>query len=346
MKHYTLKFEILSPLHIGAGEEMDPMSYIIKGNRLYRVSFEKFVSRMDESQRSEFESVIAKGNLVDLRRHVIKKLDLESEALYSVEASMQISKLYDSKIGDMENQLLIHQFLRTEDAAFPLIPGSSLKGAIRTALVSEMAGRSGLPKPREPREEYEFEFKVLGCKDAKEDPFRGVKIRDKTLSHDAAIVREIRNMAKGKGRGLQPNSIQIIAETTHSKITGKEVHFETDLLIDDGLFSTRFLGKTITIDQIVKSCTDFYMDKMEMEHDKFYKGSAAESTSTFLLNTEFDDDSFPLRLGRFSGVESVTLDEYRNPKPPGKTGKWGTSKNLAEEKYPMGWVKVTVECKD
>lgn len=243
----------------------------------------------------------------------------------------------------MENQLLIHPFLRTEDAAFPLIPGSSLKGAVRTAIISEMAGKSGLSKPREPREEYEFEFKVLGCRDAKEDPFRGLKIRDKTLPHDAVIVREIRNMAKGKGRELQPNSIQIIAETTHSTITGKEAAFQTELLLDDALFSTRFLAKPITVDQIVKSCAAFYKDKMKKEHDKFYKGGEAESASTLLLNTEFGNNSFPLRLGRFSGVESVTLDEYRNPKPPGKTGKWGTSRNLAEEKYPMGWVKATVE---
>jgi hypothetical protein len=49
-----------------------------------------------------------------------------------------------------------------------------------------------------------------------------------------------------------------------------------------------------------------------------------------------------MRLGRFSGVESVTLDNYRNPKPPGGKTIWGTSRNLTEGLYPMGWVKVEV----
>jgi hypothetical protein len=87
---------------------------------------------------------------------------------------------------------------------------------------------------------------------------------------------------------------------------------------------------------------DFYKDKMEQEHKIFYKGSEVEKISDQLLNISFDDNSFLLRLGRFSGVESVTLDKYRNPKPSGKKSVWGTSRNLAEGLFPIGWIKVTV----
>ena len=81
---------------------------------------------------------------------------------------------------------------------------------------------------------------------------------------------------------------------------------------------------------------------MEKEHEKFYKNSEVEKYSKQLLSTILDNDSFLVRVGRFSGVESVTLDNYRNPKPPGNKTTWGTSRNLAESKYPMGWIKVTI----
>jgi len=79
-----------------------------------------------------------------------------------------------------------------------------------------------------------------------------------------------------------------------------------------------------------------------MEHNKFYKNSIISNSSEALLNEEIEDNSFLIRVGRFSGVESVTLDNYRNPRPPGK-GIWGKSRNLAQMKYPMGWIKVKVE---
>ncbi|MBI5142700.1 MAG: hypothetical protein HZA20_11020 [Nitrospirae bacterium] len=47
-------------------------------------------------------------------------------------------------------------------------------------------------------------------------------------------------------------------------------------------------------------------------------------------------------LGRFSGAESVTLDGYRNPRPPGNRRVWGTSRFMVEQMYPLGWVKVSV----
>jgi hypothetical protein len=133
-----------------------------------------------------------------------------------------------------------------------------------------------------------------------------MKIRDKSLTEDSTIIREIRNVSKKSGDILQSNNIQIICEVSHSAITGKYVNFETELFLDEVLFSTNFLSKTLTADQIVKSCTAFYRNKMEDEHKKFYQGTEVESSSMQLLNTSLDDNSFLLRIGRFSGVESVS----------------------------------------
>ena len=341
MKTFKLQCEILSPLHIGTGKEIEPLDYIITGERLYRLSFERFVTDMTESERLAFEGILDKGNLLETRKYVEEHINVERNTLYSTEVSPQIRSLYHTKKGDIQNQLLINPFIRTEGAYVPIVPGSSIKGAIRTAVISKLASSSGLPKPKDFREENEFESAVLGYKDGKDDPFRGIKTRDKILENDSTIIREIRNVSKKNGR-LQSNDMQIICEVSHSSLTGKTVAFETEVSFDDALFSIHFLSKTLTKELIIESCTNFYKDKMEKEHEKFYKNSEVEKYSKQLLSTTLDNNSFLVRVGRFSGVESVTLDNYRNPKPPGNKTVWGTTRNLAESRYPMGWIRVTV----
>jgi hypothetical protein len=198
-----------------------------------------------------------------------------------------------------------------------------------------------LAKPQNTKEEYEFESKVLGYKDGKSDPFRGIRIRDSLLHDSATIVREIKNVTKQAQGSCEFRSMQIICEVTHSLITGESVEFETWISFDEELFATRYLSYTLTPEQIVQSCTSFYKDKMLSEHKHFYKKNSAEEGSTRLLNTPLGENSFFLRIGRFSGVESVTIDGYRNPRPPGGGKKWGTTRNLAEGNYPMGWIKAT-----
>lgn len=341
MKTLKLQCEILSPIHIGTGNELDPLSYLIQGGTLHRVSFERFISDMDEGERAEFEGLLDKGDLIRIRKYVSEHINVYKNCLYSTDVSSKVVSLYNAKINDIQNQLLINSFIRTEGESKPLIPGSSIKGAIRTAVISSLAQNSRLPKPKDYREENEFESIVLGYKDGKDDPFRGLKIRDKIINDYSTIVREVKNVSKKRGGILQSNNMQIICETTHSSLTGKPVEFETEMSFDEGLFSTRFLSKTLTKEQIVKSCNDFYRDKMSKEHEKFYKNSEVEQCSIQLLNIPLDGNTFLIRLGRFSGVECVTLDDYRNPKPPGNKTTWGTTRNLAEGKYPMGWVKVT-----
>jgi len=341
MKIYKLHCDILSPIHIGSGGEIDPLSYIIDAGRLYGISFDKFLYAMNDETRTRFEGLIDKGDLVEIRKFVAENINKESNTVFTIEVSPKVASLYKAKIDDIENQLLIHPFIRTEGDSIPLMPGSSIKGAIRTAIISELAKNSNLPKPRDAREEYGFESIVLGFKDGKDDPFRGLRMRDKVLQRGETIVREVKNVSRKKG-SLEANNIQIICEVTHALVTGKGVSFETEMSFDNELYSTKFLSRTFSIEQVINPCKNFYRDKMEQEHKKFYKGSEVEKISDKLLNISYDDKSFPLRLGRFSGVESVTLDNYRNPRPPGKRSVWGTSRNLAEGLYPMGWVKVTV----
>lgn len=343
MKTFELRCDVLSPLHIGTGKEIEPLSYVIKDCRLHLISFERLMCAFDETQRADFEARINKGDLVEIRRFTAEAMLQYGNALYTVETSEEVAAMYNAKIGDIKNQLIIHPFIRT--GLKPVIPGSSIKGAIRTAIVSEFARRKKLTRPSGYRAECEFESKALGYRDAKDDPFRCLKVRDAQIEADDIIVRKVVNVSRKKGGPLQENSIQIVCEVTHSRLSGKDAAFGVGLLMDDKLAATGFTGSAFSISDIIECCGAFYGDKVRMEHDKFYKGGTMAQAFSGRLVSGLDSlkqNEFLLRVGRFSGVESVTLDTYRNPRPPKQMTIWGTSRNLAEGLYPMGWIKVTV----
>ncbi len=340
MKIIRLKCELLSPIHIGTGEEIDPLSYIITGGRLYRISFEKVLTNLSVSERAEFEQIIDTCDSLKLRESLLKRNLTKEDVIYSVAVTPQVEAYYQANFKRIENQLIIYPYIRT--ACRPFIPGSAFKGALRTAVLSETAKQAKLPAPKTIKEEMRFEGKIMGYQDAKDDPFRAVKVRDTVLEYNDIIVRPIVNVSLK--RGIQDQDLRINSEITHSYLTGKSVTFYAEIGFDEYLYHTNYLPAKITPEQIKSSCNAFYRPKMEDEQRKFYQGTESEPGSKQLLQTTMKSNEFLIRMGRFSGVESVTLDKYRNPKPPGRIGVWGTSRNLAEGIYPMGWVKASI-CK-
>jgi CRISPR-associated protein Csm5 len=341
MTSNTILCEVLSPVHIGTEKEINALEYVIRDGKLYKISFERFVATMDTATRSEFEDIIDRGNLVELRKFVAKRVTLDQDAVYDIEVSRTIERMYEDKFDDIRNQLLINPFFRTQDERIPVLPGSSFKGAIRTAILSQLAKQKKPLQPRNFREERVFEQAILGCDDAKSDPFRGLKIRDRSLHNEVMQIRTIENVSKKRGGPLGPTGVQMNCEVTCSMLTGKQLEFKTELIFDDLLFSSGYVSERLTPEGVKNACNAFYRPKMKMEHENFYKNSDVDGPSSQLLDVPFMEDSFLVRIGRFSGVESVTLDEYRNPRPPGRRRGWGSSRNLADGLYPMGWVKAT-----
>ena len=330
-----IRCEIVSPVHIGSGQELNPFNYVIKNDTLYKISFERLINTMSASEVKSFEDLIDSGDIVKLRQFIADYPDYDISS-YTVAVTPAVEAACRSNLHNTENQMLINAFLRS--ANIPLIPGSSLKGSLRTALLSVTAGKKDLPKPKGYKDERFFENRILNNRDAKNNPFRAIRIRDSFLDADDIIVSQIKNVLMS-GRKKE-NTIQMMHEISHSVLTGKPVVFDTSIFFDEKLFASGFIKTNFSIEDFIAACRHFYRDKMEYEHNRFYKGNINEAVSMQIMNTPMEDNTCFIRLGRFSGVESVTLDHYRNPRPPGKTNTWGTSRNLAEGIYPMGWVKM------
>lgn len=344
MKKYKLKCKILSPIHIGTGSEIEPFDYIIKENKFYKISLENFLLNLDNRDKEKFNILVSKNNVNEIRKFIIENWDAEKYAVeFFCDVSTEVNKIYQENINNIENQLLINPFIRAKVNNLPYIPGSSIKGAIRTAIISELGKKKNYIKNIR-----NIEAEVLNCQndngflDPKKDPFRAIKISDGFLSLNSTIILKIVNVSKDKFGKLKSLKIQMLNEVTHSYISGKNIEFETELIVDNNLQQTHFLKTIIDIESIKELCNSFYQTKIVDEDKNFYQRTSLERFSHDLCVQKFENNSFLIRLGRFSGVENVTLDKYRDPNVPKGKG-WGKTKNICEMKYPLGWLKITFE---
>lgn len=128
------KIKTLTPVHIGNGETLSPYGdYIKDEDYIYIIDYSKLEDYLRNSDRSEkrideFVEIISKqaaGNKSD--RYTIKNF-FENNQLNFKEFSSAKIKL----VGKINNEE-ISQTIKTGNR--PIIPGSSIKGAIRTALL-------------------------------------------------------------------------------------------------------------------------------------------------------------------------------------------------------------------
>ncbi|MFW6025302.1 MAG: type III-A CRISPR-associated RAMP protein Csm5 [Candidatus Woesearchaeota archaeon] len=128
------KIKTITPVHIGNGETLSPYGdYIKDKDYIYIIDYSKLENYLRDNNESEemideFVEIISKqaaGNKSD--RYTIKNFFENNQLNFKEFSSAQIKLL--GKINNEE----IHQTIKTGNR--PIIPGSSIKGAIRTALL-------------------------------------------------------------------------------------------------------------------------------------------------------------------------------------------------------------------
>lgn len=390
-ERYKLTIEPLTPVHIGTGVELTPLDYKVtsklgttdfKKNMYFKFSSDKILKRMIESgdtqKLAKFEEASVKGNMKELQIFFQQNLTSVEDLDYPCEVTNGFVKRYSENQGEdpYDNASKVYQMYRPEGLKTPIIPGSSLKGSIRTAVLNsilynisdEKYGKlkDDFQEIRNDKDKPKFESKLqkalLGSySDAKNDPFRAVQIADCSFSaKNSQIVGELYNVSLNKKNNeIEPIGIQIIAESIKGNLMGVAEKAETTLLIDTDLLKTNQIRKKITAEEIAKSCNEFFEERFYHEFNKFYEEAFDNSCNLINKLDEIitdiknkNDNSFIIRVGRWSQVEFVTFDslDFRKPKTsPGKDGKpkgWGGTRTLFDyngQYLPMGWCKCTIE---
>jgi len=359
MKIYNISLEFLSPVHIGSGEEIDPLNYVVKNDYFYKINLEKFIYELEKENKNKFLSMIDNNNLDKLRNFILKNCDLDRYTYYKARISRRFKQRYQENINNIENQLLVSPFIRSNDIN-PYIPGSSIKGSIRTAVLNyiinkeyESKGKNieSIVKRRLKNKKdkkninriAESEILKNYRKNAKEDPFRALSIEDIFIDNERTekiFVGQIINR-RIKNKNNLNRTWQLFCEVTASLISTPELSNslkeEGKIRINDRLNERVNFGIKITMDYIAKSCNYFFKKIASGENNKFYKNETKciKSLMSKINNTK--DNQFIIRVGRFSHFESVSLENFDSF----KKRNYGRSRNICENLFPLGWIRIT-----
>lgn len=134
MKEYlkTYRIELLTqgPVFIGSGSEISKKEYVREGKTIYIPDLAKLYGYISEKRRDrEFQEFMLDESAKDLRRWMMNNKIPASDYVkwsdYQLDAS--------DALGDGNQTLTIKTFIK-DAYGCPYIPGSSLKGALRTIL--------------------------------------------------------------------------------------------------------------------------------------------------------------------------------------------------------------------
>ena len=211
---YRVVFEPLSPVHIGSGLSIEPCEYDLrtrgKACFLCALDLPQIISNLHPQQRQELYALMDKADYVGVRSWLTRYALNRAKPLFTVRVEQDVFEEIKNNIDNPHRLGQIDLFVRDPASGRPYIPGSSIKGALRTAVVDALARRdrniqsqlqqlaasAGGPESPKGDNAAIFEARALGYYTAEEqkrnlyrDPFRQLAISDLSMP-DAPVVAQ------------------------------------------------------------------------------------------------------------------------------------------------------------
>jgi len=351
---HRLHLTPLSPIHIGCGEDFEPTNYVIENGWLY--GFDPSRAVLTDAQRQQLADVARRGSLLGIQRFFRDNASaFKPHAHVLMPVCRGVADLYEKRIGraanteadgkQVFNLLAIERHVHTGAQQLPFIPGSSFKGALRTAWLDE------LNDGKRPRDEDKIREKgsafmekrllwgegqrgKLG--DFETSPLRLLKVADLMPICEPerqvlfAVNRKKRQVMKD-GQEVQPKGI---AARKDCVLPGQYRLFAADATLPNLL---QQLGATnhkrealtpnkqlltaqggIDLKHIARQSNAYHqkrlhdelgvLDRRGMVNPNWKRGIEALTSDQSELGRKLKNgDAFLVRLGRYGGAESKTL---------------------------------------
>jgi CRISPR-associated protein Csm5 len=159
LNHYILKYTPLSPIHIGTGDSYEPTNYVIDDNTLYEFDTGGAMAALSAHDRTELDRITKGKPDTEMLKAVQtffyhRREALKPWAIHAIPVLDGVAKYYVSRVGQAGNREgngkeVIHK-LEIDRTAYnpvtrqPVLFGSSVKGAIRTALLNHVNNKATL----------------------------------------------------------------------------------------------------------------------------------------------------------------------------------------------------------
>ncbi|MCW3142248.1 MAG: type III-A CRISPR-associated RAMP protein Csm5, partial [Methanophagales archaeon] len=120
------EIEVISPVHVGSGGGISPIEYVLE-DKFYRADMDGlFADERFESDRFIEDAKVGALYLGRFDSELAKE-----HVRYALDISQPTRTNLQGLIGKRSSE--VREFIKTKDDAY--IPGSSVKGAIRTAIL-------------------------------------------------------------------------------------------------------------------------------------------------------------------------------------------------------------------
>lgn len=370
---YDLDIMPLSPIHVGSGATIEPLEYrlVDRGGGDYWLEvfdLTALLGSLNDQQRDHYLRMLNRADYPTVRTWVRHQARSE-HVRFSVQIQESAWALLDRHADNPESRCEIHLMTRDAATGRAYLPGSSVKGAIRTALVDaaipdaspqQLQRACGDRASR--RSSAVFEAAVLGHDvmgrqgflraDLYRDPLRQVAIADAPLPDDACYIDRIEIITHGDPTGnatiaMRSDGILIFRDLTWSMLDGETIIARSELRLLNHLADARIMGRnrkgedhalprTIGVDDICRTCNKFYLPRLQDELDAFAVDAVVAGD---LLKSVKDLGAHEclVRFGRHSHFECVTVRPEYTEKP--RRGVGG-SRSYAGGILPLGWAKL------
>ncbi|MCP9465235.1 MAG: RAMP superfamily CRISPR-associated protein [Nitrospira sp.] len=390
-----LVFTPLAPIHIGTGADYDPTNYVIEGEALYEFDAGALAEVLSADDRAAL-SQLTERRPDDAMLRAIQKFFYDRRFRLALAAQRRlpvqpgVATLYQQRVGQIAqqesrgrrviNQLAISRTAWNPVTGWPFLPGSSVKGSIRTALLDQV-NNGAPPLPHERKGLHEFQGRLFRYAEPREegrwkialerDPLRLIQLADAVWqgppdlpATEIAFAVNKPKASTGSSPGSRPTTDSILIQWLECL---SPFHYRAFA----GQLNVQLLGNVTPpgkvpveelrfgLQQIAQACNQFYRPILERElallRSRGWIDRAWDQTITALLNLEHltQGHAFLLRVGRHSGAESVTVNGARRilirqgRGQPSKeaaeaTTIWLAAKERNQETglLPFGWLLV------
>lgn len=365
----------LTNIHIGSGVELASYEYVIKNGVFYRIDLGEIFYNFPENVRLKLTELMEENNIIKIRKYIKDNYKEEYGYSYSCKVAEDVNEIYEEKIGGAknfndENSLTVSEFIGNYQGKY--IPGSSIKGSIRSAYIGDNFNGSYevmrnkkistapfiIPKEKEYLAK-KIEAEILGLEELepKFDPFKNLQITDSEISKDMLKIVKLErvnlkkdkiNMPMGNHEVMNGYLLTGNEKSLNFKINISELSFD-----EESEIKFKNLSKNKKGDIVLKEFKELYLDsilfpalkeksnKILEEDLKFFKEAnnlvgvkSCEEIKNY--SSQLKENEVLIKFGKGAGFNSTTLNLFNKNKKDVFT-------RVVAEGYPVGWAVLSYE---
>jgi len=340
-----VNFKVITPIFIGSGEEYYPQDYFID-DKFYFIDREKFLKHIEK--KGLFEKFLeVSGDIYEL----LDFIDNNFEEDLSKDVIEIDSDVADELLDTISRP--VSAFIKDKFYFKPFIPGSSLKGVIRTALldykIEQFKDDEELRKvindikkvncnQKKLNQLYKNLEAVIFCNanknreklqyDAKKDILKALFVDDlKPVDYRLKIIKPKNRPYKKK----DDNPIPVVLESLVDGEFSGEIRIDSSLLnYDSNLKDNKYFeNEPLSIELIKRSLKHFYSKIVNIEKNRFRANIPPY-------------EEYLIKIGNHSGAGSKSLNDLRQIliRKINKCFNYQLSVWIDENENALGWGKL------